>query len=373
MKVNFKRKAILTVIWFSFIFLLLQFSGFILFNFTNVRSVGSYGYPVGLYVWHPTLNYLYNPGFVGHFSGGTYQDISFSINNHGFRDDPFGPRSSGRRRVVFIGDSVVFGSGVWEKDRFTEQLQDDQAVRDADIEVLNLGVNSYNFQHYLELARLRFLDLEPDIVVVGFTLNDIQKIDRVWPNKRVQPPEGYGKPRARKKWNEKPLWVIRIQKSLGRTYAGRFVRYSGEVLRFSMMSKEKLRDYNTKWMRSAVRYWNEDLNRERLYGELSEFREEMSRQGVQVVFYLFPERNDLMRPGEYSLPRESIRNMLDELDLGYCDPYDDFAAMSDIESLFLDNDSVHFTPAGHSMVKDSLLACGEADIIPLFSGKHEEN
>jgi len=68
-----------------------------------------------------------------------------------------------------------------------------------------------------------------------------------------------------------------------------------------------------------------------------------------------------------------IRGMLDELDLGYCDPYDAFAVMSDIDSLYLNNDSLHFAPAGHLMVKDSLLACSEADIIPLFSGKQEGN
>ena len=262
---------------------------------------------------------------------------------------------------------------MWEKDRFTEQLQGDQAVQDAGIEVLNLGVNSYNFRHYLELARLHFMDLEPDMVVVGFTLNDIQKIDRVWPNKRVKPPDGHGEAGERKKWYEKPLWVVRIQKSLGRTYAGRFVRYSGEVISFSMMSEEKLRDYNTKWMRSAVKYWSKDLNGEKLRGEMREFQEEMSRQGIPFAFLIFPERNDLLNPGEYSLPRESIKNMLKELDLGYCDAYDVFAAMPDINSLYLPNDSVHFTPMGHSVIKDVLLACSEDDTIPFFPATEHED
>ncbi|MCJ7499999.1 SGNH/GDSL hydrolase family protein [bacterium] len=371
MKIRFQRKAILTVIWFSFIFLLLQVSGFILFNFTTVRPIGSYGYPLGLYVWHPTLDYLYKPGFTGHFSGGPYQDISFRINGHGFRDDPFGPRSPGQRRLVFIGDSVVFGSGVWEKDRFTEQLQEDPGVRDADMEVLNLGVNSYNFGHYLELARLRFMDLSPDRVIVGFTLNDIQEMDRVWPKKQVKAPVGNREPGIHRKWYEKPLWVARVQKSMGRTYAGRFVEYSDQILKPLLMSKQKMKDYHTKWMRTAVRYWSEDSNRARLRGLLLEFKEEMSRQGVPFSFLIFPERNDLLRPGEYSLPRKSVTGMLDELEIGYCDAYDAFAATPDMDSLYLARDSVHFTPAGHRVIKDLLLACSEAGIIPVSTGRDQ--
>ncbi|MCJ7501170.1 SGNH/GDSL hydrolase family protein, partial [bacterium] len=278
---------------------------------------------------------------------------------------------TGRKRVIFLGDSVVFGAGVREKDRFTEQLLDEQAVVNAGVEILNLGVNSYNFVHYLELARLRFMELEPDMVVVGFTLNDIQKMDRVWPNKQVKPPSGFGRPGGNRKWYDKPLWVAKIQGAFGRSYAGRLVKYSGEVIRFSIMGREEVKNYHTKWMRSAVRYWGGSSNRERLRSELLKFDDEMSRQGISFVFLLFPEKNDLLHPKEYSLPRESMRNMLDDLELGYCDAYEAFAAMTDIDSLYLVNDSVHFTPAGHRVIKDVLLACSEAGIIPVSTGRDQ--
>jgi lysophospholipase L1-like esterase len=356
------RKALLTIIWLLFIFVLLEAAGFILFTFTTVKSIGSYGYPDGLYVSHSSLNYLYKPGFKGYFVGGEYKDIAFQINSYGFRDDPFMPRSPGRRRIVFIGDSIVFGSGVWEKDRFTEQLGEDQIFRDAGIEVLNLGVNSYNFGHYLQLARLRFMDLTPDIVVVGFTLNDIQEMEGVWPEKRVKRQK---EKLLRRKWYDKPIWVGQIQQSLGRTYAGKFVEYLEKTVKQRRTSEADLTNYHTKWMRSAVTYWSEDKNGERLHGELRMFQKEMSRLGVPFVFLIFPEMNDLLHPGKYSLPRKSIRNMLDKLDLAYCDAYDAFASMPDIDSLYLNNDSVHFTPAGHSVIKDALLACTKAEIIPL--------
>jgi lysophospholipase L1-like esterase len=314
------------------------------------------------------LNYLYKPGFKGYFAGGQYKDIAVRINNHGFRDDPFVPRSPGQRRVVFIGDSIVFGAGVWEKDRFTEQLYDEKIIRDASIEVLNLGVNSYNFGHYLELARLRFLDLAPDIVVVGFTLNDIQEMEGLWPERRVKRQK---EKLLKKKWYHKPIWVGRFQQSLGRTYAGKLVEYLQKTIKQGRTREADLKNYHTKWMRSAVTYWSEDLNRKRLRGELQKFEEIMSSQGVQFAFLIFPERNDLLHPDEFSLPRESIKKLLDELNMGYCDAYDAFASMADIDLLFLVNDSVHFTPAGHSMIKDVLLECNHAGTIQLSPDNHQ--
>jgi len=368
MKKPFFRKTLLIAIWFLFLLALLQGAGFLFFTLTDVRIIGSYGYPAGLYVYNPSLNYLYNPGFEGFFVGAGYRDIPLRINDHGFRDDPFESRTPGRRRILFLGDSVVFGSGVREEDRFTEQLQAHEALAGGGIDVLNLGVNAYNFGHYLELARLRFMDLKPDLVVVGFTLNDIQKMEGLWPEKRFKPVKGQNRDLLRRKWYSKPDWVARVQQSLGRTYAARFAEQLMKTMKQARMSEEDLKNYSTKWMRSAVTYWSKEQNRNRLRDELRLFKEEMSRQGISFVFLLFPEKNDLLHPEEYSLPRESIIGLLDDLQINYCDAYDTFASMPDIGSLYLVNDSVHFTPAGHAVIRDALLACGKGGIVALLEG-----
>jgi lysophospholipase L1-like esterase len=373
MKNTVKRRVLFIIIWLIFIFGLLQMAGYILFTFTSVKSIGSYGYPVGLYVYHPTLNFLYKPGFEGYFVGAGYGDIVLRINSDGFRDDPFPPGSAERRRIIVLGDSVVFGSGVWEEERFTELLQDHEAVQSAGIEVLNLGVNAYSFGHYLELARLDFMGLEPDLVIVGFTLNDIAKMDGAGPEKRVKPVKGKKGNSGQRKWYSKPDWVTRIQQSLDRTYAGKFVEHLKYTVKYARISEEEMKDYHTKWMRSVVDYWSEDQNRERLRGEILDFKAEMTRQGVPFAFLLFPERNDLLHPDEYSPPRESVRKLFDELDLGYCDAYDAFTAQTDVDSLYLINDSVHFTPVGHSIIRDVLLQCSEADIVSFPSGDEAGN
>jgi lysophospholipase L1-like esterase len=365
MKINFRRRLLLGILWLFFIFLLLQTAGYVLFNFTTVKSTGSYGYPAGLYVHHPALTFLYKPGFEGHFIGGSYGDIPFRINETGFRDDPFPIRSTNNRRVVFIGDSVVFGSGVQERDRFTELLQEDERVKNAQIEILNMGVNSYTFGHYLTLARIGFMGVEPDLVIVGFTLNDIRRMGGEAPLRRLGRIKGDMKGSKGTKWYSKPQWLSRMQEYLDRTYAGKLVEYVGDVMVMLGTSEEELKNYHTKWMRSVVANWKEASNREHLRGEIRAFREEMERRDIPFVFLLFPEFNDLRQPEEFSFPRESITGLLDELAIGYCSAYDAFAAHERIDSLFLPQDSVHYTPAGHRVIRDVLLDCPKAALIKL--------
>ena len=49
--------------------------------------------------------------------------------------------------------------------------------------------------------------------------------------------------------------------------------------------------------------------------------------------------------------------MLADLRVPVCDPYSAFAKVPDPSALFLTNDSVHYTPAGHRIVADTLAAC----------------
>ncbi len=190
------RVLLLGVIWIAVLFVLLQGAGFVYFDVLNIRAVGEQGYPNGLFVAHNELDYLYTPGFQGHFIGGPYHDIAIKINAHGFRDHPFGPPGD-RQRLVALGDSVVFGSGVAAGERFTSALEAGAAASEG-FEMLNLGVNSYSFAHYVALARMRFLDLEPDLVLVGFTLNDIAAKHESWPARRygaLKSATGSGKPK----------------------------------------------------------------------------------------------------------------------------------------------------------------------------------
>jgi len=87
-------------------------------------------------------------------------------NRNGFRDHEYGPKE--KTRILFLGDSFVWGNDVEREERFTEQLQ----KRLPRWEVLNLGVSGYStYQEYL-LLRKYFPVYRPDMVFLVFCFND---------------------------------------------------------------------------------------------------------------------------------------------------------------------------------------------------------
>ncbi len=111
-------------------------------------------------VYDAELGYRLNPEFG-------------DINANGLRDHPLPPKSD-RFRVLMLGDSVAYyGDDI--DDTYVGHLR--ARLREtpglSDIEVLNAGVKGYtNYQELLYLER-DGVRLRPDLVAVGFVLNDL--------------------------------------------------------------------------------------------------------------------------------------------------------------------------------------------------------
>ncbi len=95
-----------------------------------------------------------------------------TTNSAGFRDVPHGTKSAGVTRVVVLGDSFVFGSGVKQDETLTHVL----ATRlGPTFEVVNLGVPGYGTDQALLTLRRWGPKLLPDVVVAGFFWNDVME------------------------------------------------------------------------------------------------------------------------------------------------------------------------------------------------------
>jgi len=98
-----------------------------------------------------------------------------SLNADGFRSAPIAAtKRPGVVRVACIGDSWTFGMNVNQDQTYParlEMLLRQQTPR-SDVEVMNFGVLGYSSFQGLELLRRRVLDLHPDVLVIGFGMND---------------------------------------------------------------------------------------------------------------------------------------------------------------------------------------------------------
>lgn len=99
--------------------------------------------------------------------------IIHRINRAGFRGREYGAEPPpGWKRIVFLGDSVVYGFNVQQEDSIPAQLEKQFRERHLPVEVLNFGVSGYETEQAIEFFKERGLPLRPDLVVVGYTLND---------------------------------------------------------------------------------------------------------------------------------------------------------------------------------------------------------
>ncbi len=123
----------------------------------------------------PGLAYELVPGVQGEYSG-----VEVSINTLGQRGpEVLREKPEGTFRVVAIGDSLTFGYGAPQEGTWPAALQR-ELVRDAStlgvrsVEVLNLGVSGYNSADEACVLEAKALALAPDVIVVGYFLNDPQ-------------------------------------------------------------------------------------------------------------------------------------------------------------------------------------------------------
>ena len=108
-------------------------------------------------------------GFVW-MGNASFRSPEVRINNLGLRGPDIFPDERNKLRILALGDSYTFGSGVRDDETFATVLQ--QALGDG-VEVINAGVPGYGiFQAERALRRLLPL-LQPQIVLLTLPSGDI--------------------------------------------------------------------------------------------------------------------------------------------------------------------------------------------------------
>ncbi|MBL6976116.1 MAG: SGNH/GDSL hydrolase family protein [Deltaproteobacteria bacterium] len=106
--------------------------------------------------------------------------IEVTTNAHGFRDRAWNARSrDGEYRVLLVGDSMVFGSGITRQSETLSPVLD-QALKekgDREINVFNLSLNGINYTQEIDLLDRHAQTIQPDLVVmVHNPLNDLMPL-----------------------------------------------------------------------------------------------------------------------------------------------------------------------------------------------------
>lgn len=114
----------------------------------------------------PGIGYELIPG-----SRGRAFKTDVVVNSLGFRS-PEPATGADVRRVVFLGDSITFGSELPAGTTFPDLLAARLEAQDVRFDVQNLALSGYDTLQEIAVLERHGLPLDPEIVVVGFCLND---------------------------------------------------------------------------------------------------------------------------------------------------------------------------------------------------------
>ena len=120
------------------------------------------------------MGYELVPGSVSFEDGAWYR-----INGDGVRDRDFPlAKPAGVFRIAAVGDSCTFGLGLELEDTWPKQLERELRRTRPQVEVINFGVMGYNTPQEAERIQDKVLKYDPDLVIIGYSLNDIGVLSR---------------------------------------------------------------------------------------------------------------------------------------------------------------------------------------------------
>jgi lysophospholipase L1-like esterase len=228
-------------------------------------------------------------------------------------------------RVVALGDSVTFGYGV-DADRSwpaaLETLLSSPPLAEGRVtEVLNAGVSGYSTLQEAAALRTKVLPLEPDLVVIGYCLNDPEYLP-------LQPLHRHF---ARSAWWHHSA-LLRTARFRGRNQ--RIARH-GDYWR-------ALHDPEGEDWRSVVRGF-------------TAIAEATQPRGVPVLLVIFPVwKSDDWSAYPYADLHEQVRTAAEASGLAVLDLLEVFAARPPAE-LFLDEEDIfHPNEAGHALAASAV-------------------
>ncbi len=131
--------------------------------------------PRSLFVYDPRISYRLKPSFRGlRHDSPTLPHVTNSRGILGEQEVNPDPKV---RKILFLGDSVVYGEHVPYEEIFVSRMA---KAAGPTYQLLNAGCPGWSTHQELLAYRLYFADLPIDMVVIVFTLNDLLDFEWVW-------------------------------------------------------------------------------------------------------------------------------------------------------------------------------------------------
>jgi lysophospholipase L1-like esterase len=308
-------------------------------------------------------------------------DYIIEINSLGLREREIPMSKKGRgRRILFLGDSVTFGTGVAAEWRYSDFLQ---RAMGSDDEVLNAGVAGWGNDQELLYFELKGWRLEPDVVVIQLTMaNDVlnNMLDHLYlatapkpffvfdgdslvlVNTDFEAPVVPGRALLRD-FLKKSRLLLFVKRRLDRMKYGRVVRSSIEPLQRGFTKKSLEQNYSN-WSVYQQTYGEEfEDGWQVTQAILRRLADRCERMGAELIVFGFPLRievdddwrEDLIRRAgidgeqlDMRRPYDRLAEFCREQDIPLLYPLQEFKDGLKQRYLYVKRDN-HPNPYGHAL------------------------
>ena len=282
-------------------------------------------------------SHVHKANFEGRWDGSWYE-----TNRRGWRGPEFEPTFGPEEfRVIAVGDSCTFGKGVREEDCWPRQLESMlKAEMGPGVQpvVGNMGVNGYSSMHYLQVLKNDGLEVKPDLVVLGYNLNDFpniaQKVDHaVFQQKKLRSSIPYD-----------------LRGQLGRLALFRLMRSI-----YYDMNREADWANAERMARTAPEEASGSSPRMEREAEILGEIVRLSREaGAEVAIFLFPYESMVYLDSYSTGPVDNVRALAARLEVDFIDMVETFRDVANESdpplSLFIRGDRYHPNERGYQIV-----------------------
>jgi lysophospholipase L1-like esterase len=274
--------------------------------------------------------------------------IRVETNSLGFRGEEVSVnKPPSTFRVLGLGDSVTWGVGVQDEDTYLsalkQKLNGQFTTTHLRFETINTGVVGYSiYQELLTLMR-DGLPLCPDLVTVGYAVNDFYPTEDPFHNVRTFHQPTNEKIRRRFLYPE-PKRVHFYFYRFARSQAGRAWRFF-----------QRERGAQKMFLDGLQEDWPPDSFEMRAWPVIQDHFRTMKRatdkQGIPLLILLFPAYPQLKLGTKHPFPQNRIGEFLASEKIDFIDLFDAF--QREQQEVFVD--WIHPNPLGHRLVAEEIL------------------
>jgi lysophospholipase L1-like esterase len=268
------------------------------------------------------------------FFAGRHEPIH--LNNLGFRDGDV-PAKGPRFRIVIIGDSITWGAGLLESERYSSQLQ---RFLGSGYEIVNFGIPGHNLPEHLEELD-QALSIGADFILLQLYTNDFEIGEMERPRARPLLP-----------WRGLDEWLLQSSA----VYTLLSAQWPGIQEQLGLLET---------YYHYMHRYLKDPSSRESKagLGMLRQFVTRAREAGVPVGLVMFPNPEVLLKHYQFDYLHDRVKTVCDQEQIHCVDlrqPFlSSFTQMKDIVVSSFD---------GHPSARASLVAADQilAEFRPLW-------